>query len=570
MLKADVAFYLGEQKPKGYSQIIFKDNFFFVIEIPEGIETTLVYKIIENIKNKLFEINSLSQFENFIIEVVKENNLPASFSIASGYLKNKVLYLKTIGQGKVFIRRKNQFGLLIEGDKTASGEVEVDDFFIFTTENFLNLIGGSEQLKNIFDNLKVGEIIEKITPILKAKNDQGAVALFANIFEFEERQDFPVSVVSPSNFQTKIKDLWLTMKNSKKTLTLITAFFLFLIFIWSVVLGYQRRVNKIAQEKISLAKQTITQKLSQAEELAYLNLDQSLVLINESKRELENLKKDIGEKRKELKDLDNLIADYEKRILKKEEKNYHEFFDLTVDDKNTIADKIYLYQDSLIILDKKRGTIYELSLEKKSLQKVSFSQIKSAQFVAFYQDDIFFFVKDEGVFRVKNNKLTKIIENDKDWGEIIDMAVYNGNIYLVDKEKDEVWKYLSAGDSFSNKNSYFQAGEAIDLSSITSMAIDGSIYLGGDSFVFKYTSGVRENFKLNLPEKDYQFKKIFTTKDLEKVYLWDKNKALIYVLGKTGEYLEQIKTSIISKANDFFVYKEKIYLVLGNKIYQIE
>ncbi|MGB9883002.1 MAG: hypothetical protein ACPLRN_00585 [Microgenomates group bacterium] len=570
MLKAQVAFYLGEQKPTGYSQVIFQNNFFLAIEIPDGLDSSSGYQIIDNIKKKLKEIKSLVEFENFIIEIVKENNLPASCAIASGYLKNNILYLKTFGQGKVFIRRKNQFGLLIDKDSSASGEVEVGDFFIFLTDNFLNLIGGEDELKKVFDHLSVSEIIDKITPLLKVKNDQGAVALFVNIVEFQEKEEFPVSVASPSTWKTKVKDLWLVMKSSKKTWTLMTAFFLFVIFIWSVIFGYQRRANKIAQEKIASAKKIINSKLSQAQDIAYLNLNQSLTLISESKDELRKLKNEIGDKRKDLKELEIMINETEKKILKKEEKNYQEFFDLRVDDKNSIGDKVYLDQDSALILDKKRGIIYQLSIEKKSLKKVVFEQIKSAQLISGYQDAIFFYIKNEGVFKVKDNKLTKVIEKDNDWGEIVDMSVYNGNLYLLDRGKDEIWKYLSTSEGFSNKTSYFGQGEALDLSSIASMTIDGSIYLAGGQSVFRYTSGVKDDFKINLPEKNNDFVKIFTNKDLEKVYLWDKNQEVIYVLGKTGEYIEQINSSILKKASDFFVFKEKIYLLVGSKIYQIE
>ena len=205
------------------------------------------------------------------------------------------------------------------------------------------------------------------------------------------------------------------------------------------------------------------------------------------------------------------------------------------------------------------------------MNKNQLSEIKSANLVAGYEEEGFFYAKGSGVYRIDSDgKLKKIVDNDKDWGEIIDIYTYNGNIYLLDKGKDEVWKYLRGEDSYGNKSSYFESGQAIDFSSINSLAIDGSLYLAGNSIIIKYTSGLRDGFKVDLPESKPNFDKVFTSKDLEKIYLWDKSKGTIYVLGKTGEYIEQVNSDILSKGNDFVVYKEEIYMLVGSKIYKIE
>ena len=86
----------------------------------------------------------------------------------------------------------------------------------------------------------------------------------------------------------------------------------------------------------------------------------------------------------------------------------------------------------------------------------------------------------------------------------------------------------------------------------------------------KFTSGLRDEFKINLPEEKVNLKKIFTNKDLEKVYGWDKDKGTIYVMGKNGSYQEQIKAKILSTGTDLVVYKDSIYVLEGSKIYKIE
>jgi hypothetical protein len=339
-----------------------------------------------------------------------------------------------------------------------------------------------------------------------------------------------------------------------------------------VILGYQRRKNAYYDKRITEAKKIITEKLVSAEDIAFLNLEKATSLIKESETEVDNLKKELGEnKKKEVADLEGKIKEAKNKIIKKEEVAYQEFYDLSLEDKNVSGVKISLYDDKAFILDKKNGVIYRLFLPKKSFEKNQLSELKKTDLIAAYQDKVYFYIKNFGVYQIdENGKLKKVIEQDKDWGEIVDLSLYNGNLYLLDRGKDEVWKYLNTGDGFGGKNSYFQKGEAIDLASISSLSIDGALYLAGDKMIFKYLSGVREKFKLNLPDKEFSFDKVFTNNNLEKIYLWDKGKGVIYVLGKNGEYVEQISSSILSKGDDFVVYDNKILVLFGSKIYQIK
>ena len=129
---------------------------------------------------------------------------------------------------------------------------------------------------------------------------------------------------------------------------------------------------------------------------------------------------------------------------------------------------------------------------------------------------------------------------------------------------------MVAESGFGSKNSYFQSGQSIDLSQVNSLSIDGSVYLAGDAVMFKYTSGLRDGFKIDLPDGSTNINKIFTTRDLEKVYGWDKKKGIIYVMNKNGDYQEQVNSKILSTATDFVVYKDFIYVLQGSKIYKIE
>ena len=562
MFKQDLGFYLGNEKIDGFSGFVDENNLFLAVEIEAGITPDKGRELTAYVREKikLIKIENLQQFDVFISNTIKEKNLPSGFSFASGYLKGNIFYLKTINQGKVYIRRNNKMALLIESDQTASGYIKEDDIFIFTFYRFMKLLGDESGLNQKFDHKPISEVIDEITPELLTKDDQGTAALFIKLSKIEEE-------IRPVNdfFEVPKK-----INPQQKTLTFVTVFILGVFLFWSVGFGYIRRTNENSSKKINLTKDLISQKLSQAEEVSFLNISSALSLIADSKTEANKLKKELGVKSYELSGLEKMINDSENKILKKEEKKYSEFFDLTVDDKDAKGDKLYLNGESLLISDKNKGVLYELSLEKKSLDKDRSSEAKKSTFIALFEEKKYFFVEGVGLYQIVDGKIKKVIENDKDWGKIIDLVVFNGNIYLLDQGKDEIWKYMSAESGFGSKNSYFQSGQSIDLSQVNSLSIDGSIYLAGDMVIFKYTSGLRDGFKVELPGGSVNTSKIFTSKDLEKVYGWDREKGAIYVVGKNGDYLEQVNSKILSTGTDFVVYKNIIYVLQGSKIYKIE
>lgn len=574
MFKQDIGFYLGHEKIDGFSGFVNENNLFLAVEIEAGITSDKGRELTAFIKEKIstIMIENLQQFDSFISGLIKEKNLPTGFFLSAGYLKGNIFYLKTIGQGRVYIRRKNKLALLIKNDETASGYIEENDIFIFTFNKFMGLLGEEPGLNKKFDHRPISEIIDEITPDLLLKDDRGTAALFLQLKRIVEDEK-PVNdfFEQPEKkvFAFNLKDFYQRF-GQQKTLTFIVVFILGIILFWSVGLGYMRRSQKNNQKKINLTKDLISQKLDQAEQVSFLNMSSALNLIKDSRDEVNKLKKELGVKSEGLGGLEKMIIDTENKILKKEEKKYSEFFDLTVDDKNAKGDKLYLNKDELLILDKNNGILFNLSLDKKSLDKDQSSTIKRSSLIASYENKKYFFVEGVGVYQVVNGKANKVIENNKDWGKIIDLSVFNGNIYLLDQGKDEVWKYLSTESGFGGKNSYFQSGQAIDLSAINSLVIDGSVYLAGDSVMVKYTSGLRDEFKINLPDSNVNITKIFTSKDLEKVYGWDKGKGTVYVMGKNGDYQEQVNSKILSQSSDFIVYKNSIYILQGSKIYKIE
>ncbi|MDO8610015.1 MAG: hypothetical protein Q7R95_05675 [bacterium] len=604
MFKKEVAFYLGTEFEKGFTGYIAENNLLLILSVHEGLSHEAGRGYLSEIKEKLSteSIHSLNDLDVQLGELINHFNLPSNFSMAIGYSKDAILYLKTFGKGRVLLRRGNNFAQIIGNDQTASGYIHSEDIVVFTTTDFIELFGDLIELKKEFDHKKPHVILNDITPKLKSKNDEGTIALFAqfdkenvvveslNVNTENEIQNTyqdisSEPIVSESIFVShvypwdriiqSIKSIYTnTVLNAnetgrKKYMTFIVVILIAIAFFWSVILGYNRRGSASMQKKIAITKEMVIQKLSQVDEVAFLNLPRALVLLNEAKQEVVVLKQQFGD-RKEVNDISALILVKENSIVKKEEKSFEEFYDLTLDNKQAKGDTITLFGENVSILDRNQGSIYTLSLTKKSLSKKTVIELKTASSIGLYENTTFVFSPDNGIYLIdENNKIKKIINKDKDWGILIGLTIYNGNIYLLDKSKDEIYKYVSIENGYGDKTSYFKSGEAISLVNSNSLSIDSSLYIGLNDSMVKYTTGVKDSFKTTFPEGSILITKIFTSKNADKVYAWNKSKGSIYVLAKDGAYEKEINSSILTKAIDFVVYDNSAYLLYGSKIFKI-
>lgn len=574
MTQFQTAFYLGEEKETGYSGVIVENGLFLALEVSEGLTPEAGRELLKTVKSRFQESppNSLSDIDNLLSNLIRENNVALGLSVSLGFLRGGVLYLKTVGHGEVIIRRRSKVAVLISGDTSASGYFENDDIFVFTTGTFIDLAGGREKFAEMFDHRDPHQIVEEITPQLQLKKDHGAVAAF---LQFKDENDIAAEneYIKPRGFFMKIRDDikgYYVKHGQRKTMTFAAVLLISLIFIWSVVLGYSRRTSAEATEKIRLARELVEQKITEAEEVSFLNTARASAIIAETKNTLADLKKKYPD-RDDIKEIEMLVASSENKVFKKEEAQSEEFFDLAVDNQKAKGDRLSLDGDNLLILDKAAGTIYTLSLDKKSLSASTVPDTKKATLVANYEDKKYFFVPGSGVFSINDNdKAARVIPNDPDWGIIVDFTVYNGNLYLLDTGKSEIYKYLTAESGFGAKTSYFAEGQATNLSIYKSLSIDSSVYLGGGESVIKFTAGSRDGFAMNLPATQVGLTKVFTSRDLDRVYGWDKGQGMVYVMGKDGEFEKQVKSEILSKGQDIVVYGSEIFVLAGSKIYKIQ
>ncbi|MDP4011825.1 MAG: hypothetical protein Q8P72_06400 [Candidatus Roizmanbacteria bacterium] len=614
MLVARPEGYKGKQYENGFSEFFIAGSFYGILSFEDGTTEEAGKKSLESFKEGLLsaDIQNLSSFEHTISDLILKLNFPAHVGLAVGMLFQEALYVKTVGDGQIYFRRAATFDTLLSGDKMASGYLKQYDMAIFTTTKIQDLIGKTEDIQAFVEVAKPADILQKLHDQEYGDEDQGFTALFVEFGQAEDptsivptqiAPEIPIGTSSESTFgkqppvivqvpganmpisfptvssavQPLQGDALSESVFSKllgfirtKQFTIIVAVVILALLTWSVVFGYQRREVAKIKARIQEINLDVDKKLSQAEEESFLNMDQSLILISDAKTQVSQLKKDLGNSYvDEVSQLESKIQNSESKIVKKESKDFDEFYDLTLENKDAKGTIIAKENELVAILDADQKSIYVLNVDSKALTQYTHKEVASATAIGFYNDDVFFITKENGIYKFTSQSKVNTIVKDADVKNVVDMELYNGNIYVLDEGDDEVYKFLVTEGGYSDKRPYFGTGQTIDLSGATSIAIDSAIYISKKDSLQKYLSGVRESFSPEFPTKNVEFDQVFTDKNTEQLFVLDTKNASVYILSKEGEYQRQIQSSIFAKASAFFVYNDSIYILSQEKIYTV-
>lgn len=740
MLSSRSAVYIKQDDPKYFFGSVSEEHFFCVVEVEDGMTAKQGFALMDQMREEVHDvrITSLTKFESWIQDIIIGANVPATFSLAAGYLHGTVLYVKTMGGGCVYIRRDKDYTKLIVGDKSASGHAQAHDLFTFATIKHVKNFKNEKEIQKLVGQKHPEEIVHAIETYETDIDEKDNIALFIELrqskkkavieeekpakpekkeevstlppedaipgeseeivkqtpdpavlqqvqaaqglqltdtlgaetdppesdgqitdttqpeestqkapyraetvtlldgdsvsvdppadagertpFEEEESRlasraqeleggEFPPEsgedATASQQTDTSQKKKMLTSllgsiprpqlkipsigngsggtstgsgigarMKSKKWL-FVVAIILLLVLAQSVFFSHRRQQEKQLRDKVEASQQVVEEKIQQAEDISFLNAERSILLLNEAREEIQSLTATLSEDeqqkvQKDIEQMEQSITTFEEELLKKEEASYTEFYDLALESQDAAGSAMFLADGTVSIVDPGNQVIYLLSLEDKSLEERPSPGIGSDTVVALYKDDLFFLTPSKGVYRfVDEEEIEKVIEADEDWGSVVDMGMYFGNIYLLDAENSDIYKYVVVQNGYADKATYFFSGTEVNLQGATAMALDTSIYVAQPQQVQKFTRGEPDEFSTTFPKEDLQIDQIYTDEEAGKVYALDTTSASIYVLGKSGAYEREIYTEMLKEATDLFVYDKDIYVLAGAKIYLI-
>ncbi|HQM15810.1 MAG TPA: hypothetical protein PLM16_01235 [Candidatus Woesebacteria bacterium] len=162
-------------------------------------------------------------------------------------------------------------------------------------------------------------------------------------------------------------------------------------------------------------------------------------------------------------------------------------------------------------------------------------------------------------------------DSDRD-GRFIES--YDTYIYIFNPEKRNIFRYLLNRDGLSESVGWLTDKLGLDFDQITSMAIDGNIWLTAqDGSVLKYERGQKMNFEITrLNEPLGNSVRISTNPEAENLYLLEPDKNRLVILTKTGEFVKQVTSPTFASITQITIDEQlgKMYGITGSIVYELD
>lgn len=528
-----------------------------------------------------------------------------SVEIAACSVVDGVVFSVASGGAEVTICRTGALGTILKSTDesviSASGYPQKGDSILLATKTFYE----KTPLGVIKVALNSGSAAESVKSFEPISQSDGSGSVAAVVIKFDEASYttsavLPVPIKSPSiDFGSvnkmflgvKDKIATLTNKFSKgiperqiyvnfpvedevvsqnKKLTFSVAIILLLVLVVSIFFGVrQKKSNDLKgqyQSILSAAQKDVDDAIS----LASVSPDRSRELFLDSEQKLAQITA-LKVKDSKIDDLRKKIDESRGAILGEYLVTPDLFLDLSLLSSGFKGDSLTYSGGNVYIFDKSGKRIVSVAIAtKKSKVVAGPSVIDNALDAASYQNRVFVLGGD-GIYEVDQNK-TKVI--DKSWSGDALIKAFAGNIYVLDKSGNAIYRYAGSGNSFGEKQNWLAAGTRVDFSDAKQFVIDGSMYtLFPNSKIFKFSLGSPQNFSVTgvVPEIG-TIDAMFAGEDNQNVYLLDRAGKRVVVIDKKGKYVAQYINDQISNATNLAVSEtdKKIILLTGDKLFSID
>lgn len=151
------------------------------------------------------------------------------------------------------------------------------------------------------------------------------------------------------------------------------------------------------------------------------------------------------------------------------------------------------------------------------------------------------FAYDEGV-----GPISAALADNPDLGYVGGMYYFFGNIYLLDRNNSQIWRYKPNGNLYDlPPEPYFAPETNVNLSSVIDVAIDGAIWLlHPNGTILRYFGGIQEAFALDPIDPPLSDAVAIWADEADapigRLYLADAASNRILVFTKTGQLISQL------------------------------
>ncbi|MBI4050322.1 MAG: hypothetical protein HY398_02635 [Candidatus Doudnabacteria bacterium] len=146
----------------------------------------------------------------------------------------------------------------------------------------------------------------------------------------------------------------------------------------------------------------------------------------------------------------------------------------------------------------------------------------------------------------------------------------SARLYVLGQTQKDIWR-AGVADGVPEPSRKWLKEDA-DFTGALNLAVDGSIYLAYPDHVEKYFNGAKQNFSLSQVLPPLQnAAKIFTTANLQSLYVLDPARERILIFTKAGKLSRQITSDKFKELTDLFVDEPNklLYVLSGGELLKI-
>ena len=516
-------------------------------------------------------------------------------SVIIAILDGDRLYMGGKGSVGVIMKRNGKIGKILEGEDTSVGQVQANDQLLFSSGAFDEKIK-DKVLENLLSLENIDSAAELVVPyFLDQDTGKGIAALLLQVKTSEHTKEVSNSLTYLKGSREKISEFFVQGKRkfrdlfrdrferpeetkSKKTLLTVSVILIILLTM-SIFFNLNHEGERKRNDKLTETLNYVSHQYDEAINLIDLNPVRARMLLSDSKLSLSPLLKEFPKNSNEYKKVEEWLN----KILAQEITAYKIFrltavplfFDLNLTKPGAGGTKLAVYKETKVILDTASQSVYSLSTDTKQSSVIAGSEtVKDAKTIALHGQTAYV-LNSEGIVGIdlSDNSSKVVVKRDDNWGEIISLVSFGGNLYLLDKSKHTIWKYIATDFGFSAKVRYLNPDVRVDFSEATNLAIDGSVWVLTSNGVQKFTKGLEDQFVFKDFSDTLTSLSVFSTSDIDKgVYILDKILSRIVIFSKDGDYQSQYQWSELKNADDIIASEEekKIFVLIGSKIYAIE
>lgn len=262
------------------------------------------------------------------------------------------------------------------------------------------------------------------------------------------------------------------------------------------------------------------------------------------------------------------------------------FLDLSEVVPNFLTSQVAINQQTLFFLDREQRQLISLELASNQTDQMLFPENFLIKDLTVGENELY--LLNEGIYQVKLDDLEgeeekpsrlpdspiKIKdEGDSDRDSTL-ISFYENFLYVFNPPRRNIYRYIWRNDSLSEPIGWLTNKQGIDFSSITSMAVDGFIWLTTDGGkIVKLERGQPITFEI-LGLEDHLGKsiKLFTSANSEQLYVLEPEKNRVIVLSKDGKFIKQV-TSPTLAGTTWLVVDEtsnRAFVTSGAIVYVVE